>query len=350
MKRLKQCLLAGFGVIGLMLLSLGVTFGVMWIRGRRELQQAAGQNVELEIPQAVAEENSVQYDGTTVLYHGQRYAYNSDMVAILCMGVDQAQLEGVTDPGEQAGRADALVLAALDTGSGRLTLINISRDSIAEVDQYNERGEWTGAGEEQICLAYTYGDGREKSCENTVQAVSRLFYGLPIHGYAAISLRAVGPLNDAVGGVSVDVLEDVPEPSGQLRKGRTVVLNGDQALAYVKWRNFQGEDAPVDANNYRMERQKQYMKCFIRQALEKTKSNLLFPKELYQIASDYMITNLTASRVSYLASVFAAHGLEDNAVLTVPGTIEERDNYALYHVDDKALYDMILAVFYQKIS
>lgn len=350
MKIIKRWLLGILGMLFFFFLIAGATFGIMWVKGKKELCQAEAENVMLEVPEDMTEEGAVQYDNNTILYYGKRYSYNSDIVSILCMGVDQNQFEGGNYGVGQAGRADALVLAALDTKSGRLTLINISRDSITEINMYDEQGTWIGTDTMQICLAYAYGDGKQKSCENTVQAVSQLFYGIPIHAYAAINLTAIEPLNDAVGGVHVEILEDVPEPSGQLKAGSTVTLNGSQALAYVKWRKYKGEDAPVNANDYRMERQKQYMLQFLKQAFEKTKEDILFPTELYQIASGHMITNLTASKVSYLSSVFAAHGLDSHDMLTVPGTIEENDNYALYHVNDKALYDIIMDVFYQEVD
>ena len=42
-----------------------------------------------------------------------------------------------------------------------------------------------------------------------VDAVSNLFYGIPINAYVALNMEAVIAINDAVGGVPVHVPEDL---------------------------------------------------------------------------------------------------------------------------------------------
>ena len=80
---------------------------------------------------------------------------------------------------------------------------------------------WDSIPSRSLCK-HGYGDGMELSCERSVAAVSRLFYNLPISGYAAINMGAIPALNDAVGGVQVTVLDDViyPEYDMDLHQGR----------------------------------------------------------------------------------------------------------------------------------
>ena len=56
-------------------------------------------------------------------------------------------------------------------------------------------------------LAYAYGNGKDTSCQYMVDAVSRLFYGIPVNGYAAFNMETIAALNDAVGGVTVTIPE-----------------------------------------------------------------------------------------------------------------------------------------------
>ena len=58
------------------------------------------------------------------------------------------------------------------------------------------------------------------------EASSKLLYDLPIHGVFAIGYDAVSIINDKVGGVTVDVLEDMPEKNKAFVLGNTVHLNG----------------------------------------------------------------------------------------------------------------------------
>ena len=90
-----------------------------------------------------------------------------------------------------------------------LSIIAVNRNAMALVDVYDEDGVYMGQYTKQITLQHGYGDGMELSCERSVAAVSRLFYNLPISGYAAINMGAIPALNDAVGGVQVTVLDDV---------------------------------------------------------------------------------------------------------------------------------------------
>ena len=106
----------------------------------------------------------------------------------------------------------------LDTKTGKSRLIAISRDTMTDVNVYSDLGNFIGTEKLQLCLAYTYGDGKEKSCENTVRAVSRLFYGMPVAAYAALDLDAITVLTDAVGGVEVPVTKDLTIQNPSLKE------------------------------------------------------------------------------------------------------------------------------------
>ena len=175
--------------------------------------------------------------GKEVTYQGEKYVYNEDLVSILFLGVDkEAFEEGGTVGDGKAGQADALFLLVLDTKTGKSRLIAISRDTMTDVNVYSDLGNFIGTEKLQLCLAYTYGDGKEKSCENTVRAVSRLFYGMPVAAYAALDLDAIAVLTDAVGGVEVTVTKDLTIQDPSLKEGERKVLTGEQAQWYVRSR------------------------------------------------------------------------------------------------------------------
>ena len=176
--------------------------------------------------------------GKEVTYQGEKYVYNEDLVSILFLGVDkEAFEEGGTVGDGKAGQADALFLLVLDTKTGKSRLIAISRDTMTDVNVYSDLGNFIGTEKLQLCLAYTYGDGKEKSCENTVRAVSRLFYGMPVAAYAALDLDAIAVLTDAVGGVEVTVTKDLTIQDPSLKEGERKVLTGEQAqcMCEVVW-------------------------------------------------------------------------------------------------------------------
>ena len=61
--------------------------------------------------------------------------------------------------------------------------------------------------------------------------VSRLLFNVPIEYYLVLDVNGVGALADAVGGVEVVALQDVPKTD--MREGQPYVLKGEQARQYV---------------------------------------------------------------------------------------------------------------------
>ena len=342
-KRLKWVLM----ILVLILLLLVVLFLALKVLGENAMLGRKDEAVEMTAPE---QENIILEDeGETITYKGEIYLYNENVTAVLCMGIDREDIEGNVSTIGQSGQADMLMLAILDTENGNVNLWNISRDSMTDVDIYNVDGDYIRTENLQACLAYAYGDGQKTSCENTVRAVSRLLYGMPIQSYAAIDLDAIRPLNDAVGGVEVMIHEEDILPP-RFKPGTTVLLQGDDVEAYVRSRRTEQPDEPIDTNNNRMARQRQYMMNFIQKALHMTKEDLTTPVKLFNIAmeDDHMITNLNMQKVAYLTTVFSKVNFTEESFQTVPGEVVAGEEYAEYHVDDEALYQMILDTFYVK--
>ena len=337
-------LIAVLMIFGILVLLLATAVGAyFYLNKKGEAQLKKNQSIaSITAP----EEASSEDDGKTIVYNGAKYKYNEDNINILFMGVDR----DMQDTGEKVigenGQADVLIWAALDSKTGHLSLINISRDAMVDVNKYNVEDKYLGTDKMQLCLAYSYGDGKEKSCENTLQSVSRLMYGMPVNAYVAIDYSAIAPLNDAIGGVTVNVLEDLTQSDSALKAGETVTLHGEQAQTYVRSRNTE----VLDSNNQRMERQKQYIDAFLQQAISQTKKNLTLPVTLYNDVSDYMVTNISASEVTHLATLMIQNGVSGGDILTVPGEVTQGDVYAEFNPDDKELYKLILSVFYKEIK
>lgn len=343
-RKKKGPLIAVLIIFGMLVLLLATAVGAyFYLNKKGEAQLKKNQSIaSITAP----EEASSEDDGKTIVYNGAKYKYNEDNINILFMGVDR----DMQDTGEKVigenGQADVLIWAALDSKTGHLSLINISRDAMVDVNKYNVEDKYLGTDKMQLCLAYSYGDGKEKSCENTLQSVSRLMYGMPINAYVAIDYSAIAPLNDAIGGVTVNVLEDLTQSDSALKTGETVTLHGEQAQTYVRSRNTE----VLDSNNQRMERQKQYIDAFLQQAISQTRKNLTLPVTLYNDVSDYMVTNISASEVTHLATLMIQNGVSGGDILTVPGEVTQGDVYAEFNPDDKELYKLILSVFYKEIK
>lgn len=338
------------GVLCILIICVSTFMGLR-ASGKKSL--LASGDLDVTAPQIEGQEISVEDNGDLVIYNGQKYCYNHNIITVLLMGVDQSQDERLQHQEEGLlignGQADTVILAAVDVESGDISLMNVSRDSMVDVDVYTSSGNFGGSKKLQLCLAYGYGKGETGGSENVARSVSRLFYGIPVNSYAAINLSAIPVLNDAIGGVEVEVLEDLTLVDSELQPGKTVTLKGRQAETYVRSRDAYSGDA--DSNSKRMERQKQYLSSFAAKALAMTREDVSVPLTLFDVASEYMVTDLNVAKVSYLVSVLNKVGLQESSFLTVPGqAIVGAEGYAEYYVDDKALYEMILDVFYKKVN
>ena len=291
----------------------------------------------------------VQNKGDLVIYKGHKYQYNENITNILFMGVDKDNLDSKDTKLKMrgAGQSDTIFLAAMDTSSGKVTLVNVPRDIMTYVRSYDKDGKYDGKKLRQICLAYAYGDGKKKSCENVAYAVSKVLYGVPIQSYMSIDLSAISILNDAIGGVNVQVIGDLTSTDPALKEGTNVTLLGGQAETYVRSREFE----PLDANLKRMQRQQQYVTSYIQKALQEMKSDLTLPLDLLNLVSDNSVTNLSASKITYLATKVSGSSFSSDNIYSIDCKIKEGETgYAEYYPDETELFEMVLKVFYKQIS
>lgn len=332
-------------VLLFLILAAAAAFCIMSSRGREELlERKADPEIEITVPSIEEKEIVMEDEGETVIYEGRKYHLNEAVTSILFMGIDREELNDGESQIGNSGQADCIFLGVLDTESGKISILAISRDSMVDVNNYDTEGNLYSVEYQQLCLAYAYGDGRESSCENVVRSVSRLLYGMPVQSYAAIDLSAIADLNDAVGGVEVVVPDDSALNKKIFTPGSRMLLKGSQAESFVRSRNVY----EVDSNLARMARQKQYIIAYIHKVLQASREDIGVPVKLYKIAAegDNMVTNVNITRVSYLATLLPNVSFSEENLMNVPGTVEMGEKYAEYHVDDKALYEMILELFY----
>lgn len=326
----------------IILLPMAVILG-MWAIGKSSLFGG-----KMDMSNAI-DGVKVQNKGDLVIYKGHKYQYNENITNILFMGVDKENLDSKDTKLKMrgAGQSDTIFLAALDTSSGKVTLVNVPRDIMTYVRSYDKDGKYDGKKLRQICLAYAYGDGKEKSCDNVAYAVSKVLYGVPIQSYMSIDLSAISVLNDAIGGVNVQVIGDLTSTDPALKEGANVTLLGGQAETYVRSREFE----PLDANLKRMQRQQQYVTSYIQKALQEMKSDLTLPLDLLNLVSNNSVTNLSASKITYLATKVSGSSFSSDSIYSIDCKIKEGETgYAEYYPDETKLFEMVLKVFYKQIS
>ena len=327
------------------IIALGVTVFIMIKSGEKQMTDY--KDVVVEAPE-IAETLD---DGKILKYNGKRYVLNENVIAVLGLGVDRSEFtkEDVEIYGKN-GQADTIFLVTLDTVTGEIKIIALSRDTMTEIDMYSESGNYAGIHRRQLCLAYSYGDGRESSCENMVKAVERMIYGIPINSYFAIDIDAIASINDAVGGVTVKSIGEFKFNSGKyVANNQTVTLRGEEAMGYVRSRS----EKDLDANRQRMKRQVQYVRAFADKTLSMTKSDISTPIKLFDAIKEDgdLVSNLNSAKISYLTECIVKHGSVNIDFINVDGEIKLGENkYAEFYPDETKFFEIILDTFYTELE
>ncbi|MCC8168499.1 MAG: LCP family protein [Clostridiales bacterium] len=295
--------------------------------------------------ESAAESETDEYEEILVSYNGKHYRYNEDLSVYLLLGIDK---DGVVEEAEDyisGGQSDALFLLVADESSEELSIVSIQRNTMTDVDVYSEDGRYMITSTLQICLQHGYGDGMEISCEYSVNAVSRLFYNIEIDGYLSLNMGGIPALNDAVGGVTVEVLQDMDysDVGVSLTAGETVTLNGTEAYYYMRGRDTSVFDSASD----RLRRQEQYIAAFFEQ-LKVTVGNDAFAMlDIYESVEDYMVTDMDVAGV---LSELAEYEYSADRLYTVPGETVKGEEFEEYYVDEDAFYEMCLDIFYVEVE
>lgn len=275
-------------------------------------------------------------------YKGKNYRYNNQLKIYLFMGIDSdGTVDEITDEEDGSGQSDALFLLVADPESKKVSVVSINRNTMTKIEVYSESGNSLGYYDLQICLQHAYGDNSKMGCQRTENAVSYLFYNLPIDGYLSINMGGIPLMNDSVGGVEVQILDDLTQGDITLKKGETRTLSGQEAYLYLR-----GRDTNIfDSATGRLRRQEQYIAGY----LAKLKSTAAGDSEavvsIYEDLSDYIVTNIN---VAEMAMELKDYTYDASSLYTVPGETVMGDKLEEYHVDEIALYELILQVFYRE--
>lgn len=297
-----------------------------------------------EVPEVL----SAEWQADWVRYGGKVYDYNDDILTFLFMGIDKLGTVEKNPDLVSGGQSDAIFLVVLNPDTKKVSLVGVNRDTMVEVILvgYTDANGNTLTTTAELAVQHGFGDGLEQSCELTRNAVSKLFYNLPIHGYVSFNMGGVGALNDALGGVKLTVLEDLTIINPSFTQGAEVTLTGQDAYEYIHYR----DTAVFESARNRLARQKQYLSCAVGAALDGIKKDLTLPVTLYQTFRPYIVTDLSVNEITYLASVVSGYSFDMDAIYTMEGTTVQGELFEEFYPDQAALKDLMIRLFYREVD
>lgn len=190
-----------------------------------------------------------------------------------------------------ASRSDSIMIASVNSKTGKVTIVSILRDTHVDVPGHRES---------KINAAHTWGGSNL-----LIQTIEHNF-GIKIDDYATVNFDMFEALVDGVGGIYVDVSDAEAEHMNSYFKlgkgnkppkvegGENVYLNGYQALCYARIRK-------LDSDFYRTQRQQKVIGAIVENV--KGRLNPAGIPELLDTAkavAPYIETTLTKSDINSL--------------------------------------------------
>ncbi len=274
----------------------------------------------------------------------KEYQFNPNIQTVLLMGLDKFDGQVENDAYYNDQQADFLMLLVINDQSKTYSAIHINRDTMAEMNILGVAGGKAGTITQQIALSHTYGNGKEVSCRNTAEAVSKLLLDMKVNHYISVTMDAVPVFNDLVGGVEVEVLDDFSGIDDTLKKGETVTLQGEQALRYVRTR-YGMEDS---TNNTRMLRQQQYMENLLKKTQLCMENNENFIIDASVNIADYMVADRTVNQLQTLFNKLSSYSF--NGIRSFEGDSFKGERFMEFYPDDDSIQEIVVDLFYQLVE
>lgn len=319
-------------LVGAAVLLFLIYQGGRWLENRNAMPETRG-----DYQQRYEYEDNIEVNGAF-------YRKRRNVTTVLLMGIDRdstVQARGYRN----GGQADFLRLVVLDGTNKTITQLQIDRDTMTPITILGVLGNQSGVRTAQICLSHGFGDGGAQSCELTVNAVSNLLLGVPIDFYVAMNLDGISVLNDWTGGVTVTLEDDFSAIDPAMVPGVTMTLLGDQAETYVRTRRGIG----VGTNEARMKRQQAYISQLTAQLDAQLRQDQNAIGNLYDALEPYLMTDMSRGRI--INEVWAAREYERLPLLEPAGTYEiGSDGFMQFHVDQSTLQQLVLELFYEKVT
>lgn len=323
-----------FAVVSVLIIAIIVGMLVAQIAGNGSVSRTEGDGA-LDVMQDDEgfDENVIEWNGTT-------YTRNTKLKNILLLGIDKSVQEiELTDldkgPG---GRADAIAVLVMDPDQQTVQVLEISRDTMTDIDIYGKDDVYLYSTPQQIALQYTVVDSMRRGNWLMKNKVSELLYHVPMHGAAALTMDGISKIVDATDGITITLQDDYTQIHPDFEKGKTVTMNGDQAYQFIRYRDTD----VTGSNDDRIQRHIQVLKSLTDKlhGIDDTTLNLL-----KKVAEPYLESDVDAQTLKELSQYAFLETIE-----ILPGETRKGENHDEYYIDETALRELVIEIFYQPVE
>ncbi len=239
---------------------------------------------------------------------------------VLCLGFDESR-----------SNSDVMMLFHFDIVNDKINILQIPRDSYVPDYTSSENGK--------INSVYTLGDENLIPIQRTVDAVRDTF-GIPIDRYITTGCDDIVDMVDLIGGIPIDLPEDVFYSYDKILYAGEQVLNGEQAELFVRARK-----GYIEGDIGRVKAQRIFLAAAMEKALDMGTVELTkFLTEVYN--KGYIGTDLTLQEMSILSDFGSKMDLDDVTVHMVPGeAVDDYNGYSVWSIHKDATVDLLNEYF-----
>ena len=339
----KKTIIQICGIAAVLLLFFSVIF---FLTKHKEKEVGITESTEQSVdPSAISSylDNYADEEIDPVIYYGGKgYKEKKNIESFLFIGIDSFGEPSKADSYINNDQADVLMLIVVDHDQKNYSILQINRDTMAEITMIGATGDNLGTGVAQIAFSHTYGSGLNDSCEYTVQAVSTLLLDSKIDHYVSLSMDSIGIVNDSVGGVTVKIPYDMTSKDPSFTEGAEVKLDASQAELFVRSRK--GLDEPTNIS--RMDRQLIYLSAWQTLAKEKMNADPGFALNFIGDLTNYMVTDMDLSKLSNLSSYLSEY--DNLGIIKLDGESREGELYMEFYAYDTSIKEAVLCLYYNE--
>lgn len=274
-----------------------------------------------ETPIFIADESEepVQEDTRTEL---ERLVDASDRLNVLAFGVTKEQL------------ADTIMFISYSPSDQLLDVVSIPRDTyhyVAGHDNWDQK---------KINAVYGFKNSGSLGMKREVSEV----LNVPIDYYIRLNYAGVENIVDVLDGVEINVFKhlvyDDPLASPPLHidiPAGKQVLNGENAVKYLRWRKNNGEDGDGDIG--RIKRQQAFVIAAAKKAF-----SLKLPV-VVKTTFNYMKTDMKMDTMIYYATLASEFNFSNVETHRLPGNVKNIDRHSYLIHDPAATEEMMISIY-----
>lgn len=278
-----------------------------------------------------------RFDGS-MIYNGDKYEVNTAVDKVLFLGIDQSDQKREGIGIQDGGRSDIIILFVIDNEKRTITPLEINRDTMVQVDIYDNKGKFLSRGEKQLTMQYSYGDNPRRASNLTKEKISDLLGRTRIDSVVALSMDGIEPIVNSIDGVVMKLETDETNISPEYTKGAVIHFDGASAKKFVHDQDVSAKGSNID----RMNRQTRFMLALFRNIQEKGGEIL---QTMEDAAGDYLYEDIDADSMDHFTDYEFT-----GEIMTLPGENVEGALHDEFYAYEEGVMETVLKLFYKKVS